>query len=634
MRSVLAVAAIYGATAVLTTWPLAIVMPHRIAGDTGDTLFNCWALLWTSGQVLRALHGDLAALAQYWNGNIFHPAPLTLAYSEHLTPQMLLALPIIAATGNIVLAYNVVFLSTIVLSGVGMYLLVRELTGQPAAAFLAGLAFAFAPYRVAQYAHIEVLSSQWMPFALYGFRRFFVTRRLRPLVGGAAALVAQALSCGYYLAYFPPFAVACCLFEMAARRKLADAGSWRMLIATGTAALLLVALFLWPYVRARRTGDVGVRGLNEIESFSADTHAFATVSANARVWGTSIRALPREQGDGFPGFTILAFAVVAVVVAVRRAAARSSETTRPLAGARRRLAVLLTSTLILVCCLLAEVMLTGRGTHWIGGLRVHYGPWRLLPEIAALVTALAVVSPWFRRVLRGTPGSTTGFFTWAVVVAAWMSLGPTMYANRRAVGRGLYYLFYQWVPAFNGLRVPSLNFMIVAFFLALLAGLGAASLTTQHGRRGRMLVALGMLAIVAESWSRSAPVTPPEAGPVYAAIRDLPSGAAIAEFPFGDVGAEIRYTYFAGFHRKPIVNGYSGFFPKRYVALVGWFSRTPLGAEAWNALLDAGATHAVVHEAAYADRGAAMKDWLRRNGARETNAFEADRLFELPRLRP
>src|SRR5262245_36569324 len=125
------VAALYLLAALIMTWPLAAVMTSRIAGDTGDTLFNCWILLWTSGQVLRALGGDVAALIQYWNANIFYPAPLTLAYSEHLTPQMLQALPVLGLTGNITLAYNLLFIGTIVLSGLGVYLLVRDLTGQP-----------------------------------------------------------------------------------------------------------------------------------------------------------------------------------------------------------------------------------------------------------------------------------------------------------------------------------------------------------------------------------------------------------------------------------------------------------------------------------------------------------------------
>jgi len=257
-------AGLYAIAAVLLTWPLASVATHQIAGDASDTLFNCWVLQWTSGQVMRALHGDLSALRHYFDGNIFYPASLTLAYSNHLTPQMLQALPVLAGTGNIVLAYNLLFLATIVLSGLGVYLLVRDVTREPFAAFLGGLAFAFAPYRIDQYAHLEVLSSEWMPFALFGLRRFIVSGRLLPLAGGTAAVVAQALSCGYYLAYFAPFVVAYSLCELALHDRLSDRDTWRRLIAAGAIALIVVGAFSWPYAEVRRRGDVGVRGRNRV----------------------------------------------------------------------------------------------------------------------------------------------------------------------------------------------------------------------------------------------------------------------------------------------------------------------------------------------------------------------------------
>ena len=93
---------------------------------------------------------------------------------------MLQILPVYHLTGNLILSYNLLFLSSFVLSGLGMYLLVRELLGErpgvTQAAFVAGLIFAFVPIRIAQVAHIQSVSSQWMPLALYGFRRFIVTR--------------------------------------------------------------------------------------------------------------------------------------------------------------------------------------------------------------------------------------------------------------------------------------------------------------------------------------------------------------------------------------------------------------------------------------------------------------------------
>ena len=60
-----------------------------------------------------------------WNANIFHPDPLALALSEHLFGQTLQVLPVYWVTGNIILCYNLLFISTFALSGFGTYLLVQ-----------------------------------------------------------------------------------------------------------------------------------------------------------------------------------------------------------------------------------------------------------------------------------------------------------------------------------------------------------------------------------------------------------------------------------------------------------------------------------------------------------------------------
>ena len=626
----LTVTVLYSLAAVLLTWPLAGVATQQIAGDASDTLFNCWVLQWTSGQLMRALHGDLSALRHYWDGNIFYPASLTLAYSNHLTPQMLQGLPVLAATGNIVLTYNLLFLATIVLSGLGVYLLVRDLTHEPLAAFLGGLAFAFAPYRIDQYVHLEVLSSEWMPFALLGLRRFIVTGRPLPLVGGAAAVVAQALSCGYYLAYFAPFVVAYCLCELALQNRLRDGATWRGLIAAGTLALVVVAGFSWPYAEVRRRGDVGVRGRAEIEHFSADTHAFATVSSWSRLWGSRMRALPREEGAGFPGLAILGLGVVAVAARVSRAVADAREARDSSPRWQRWLAVGLGIALLVLVFLLGRVVVTGRSAYSVAGVVVRHSALRLFSEIVIVVTILAAISPWSRRILRGVRGSAVAFFAWAAFAAAWLSLGPTMYANTRSIGPGLYALFYRWVPGFNGLRVPSLIFMLMALMLAVLAGLGAASLMAWRRAAGQRLTVADMVLVLAEGWSVAPTAVLPARGAVYDAIAASPDGTVVAEFPFGDPETEIGYTFFAGGHRKPIVNGYSGYFPAHYVALVARLAHVPAGEqEAWDALMSSGATHAIVHEGAKAMDSATTSEWLQRHGARAITLAGRDRLFQL-----
>ena len=318
----------YVVLAVVMTWPLAAHLNRFIAWDLGDPAFICWVMMWTGGQVLKLLHGDINALHDYWNGNIFSPERLTIAYSEHFTPQMLQALPIFAATGNMVLCYNLLFLSTIVLAGWGMYLLVRELTGRPLAAFVAGLAFAFAPYRISEGSHLQVLSSQWMPLALYGFRRYFVTGRTRPLVGASTALTIQNLSCGYYLLFFAPFAGAYCLYEMADRRLLRNARVWTSLTIAAIAVAVVTWPFVSPYMKVRRHGDAGVRSVQESVEFSADVYAFATASAKS-VEGDLVAAFPKGEGEGFAGFAILALAGVAVIWGIGRARAAARTASPP-----------------------------------------------------------------------------------------------------------------------------------------------------------------------------------------------------------------------------------------------------------------------------------------------------------------
>ena len=81
--------------------------------------------------------------------------------------QALQVAPVYALTGNIILCYNLLFLSTFVISAIGGYLLVRDLTGDWRAGVIAGLVYGFLPYRISQVPHLQIMSSQWMPLALW-----------------------------------------------------------------------------------------------------------------------------------------------------------------------------------------------------------------------------------------------------------------------------------------------------------------------------------------------------------------------------------------------------------------------------------------------------------------------------------
>jgi hypothetical protein len=634
--------------ALITTWPLARVGTTQLAADLGDPAFNCWVLAWTSGQMLAALGGDFGALANFWNGNIFYPEPLTLAYSEHLFAESLQILPIYGATGNILLSYNLLFIASFALSGWTAYLLVRDLTGERWAAWLGGLAFAYAPYRLGQFSHLQILTSYWMPLALFGLHRYFVTRRTRALAGGSAALVMQNLSCGYYLLFFPPFVAAYCLYEMTQRRLLRD---WRMWARLGLAAVA-IAIATWPFVRpylqVRDQAGLGVRSREEIAMFSADTHAFATIAPNSRTLAETFAGFPKPEGEGYVGLTILAFALVGLttgVVGIVRSLPWSSMREWHVILAAGSGIVCLGSALVLLWFFVYGNLAVPVSGEWViyrnvtRPLRVAFGSFLIFVALAS----------WGRFRTAGASPSAFGFFAVALVAAAFFALGPRIETLGRGLGAGPYIWLLDLVPGFDGLRVPARFLMLVALFLSVLAGLGAAALLRLRQRQAAVvLIAAGMFGILYESWvapmrtnqpvipdARFFTPDPPAVGrrlnPIYRVVGQLPESTVLIEFPFGESAHEILAVFHAGIHRRRLVNGYSGFFPRSYTDRVGALHdvfENPARAE--EVLRSTGATHALVHEGVYTGgAGKEVSDWLRSIGAREITSNGRDRLFAL-----
>jgi hypothetical protein len=647
-RSLPAVTALYTLIAIVMTWPVAARLGSAIAGDLGDPVLNCWILMWTSGQVLAALGGDWGALGRYWHGNVFHPERYTLAFSEHLTPQMLMALPVIAITDNVVLAYNLLFLSTFVLCGLGAYLLVHDLTGERGPAFVAGLAFAWAPYRIAQTPHLQVLTSFWMPFALVGFQRYFASRRLGPLAGGSAALALQNLSCGYFLLYFPPFVAAYGLYEIVRRRLARD---WRVLAALAGAAAA-VALVTWPfvapYLAVRAGGEMGVRTPEEIRAYSADLWAFGHASPRLRLWNGRMSAFPKAEGEGFPGLTIAALAGLAAAVALTRSVRGMFSRTVP------------TAVRFMAVASAAALAASGGVALWIlaasglrlplgGTLFIFYNPVPALAIAVPSAVVLVVSVAWGRGDRSAARRWPIAFFACAAVAAAVLAFGPIVTSAGRPFAPGPYALLQTYVPGFDGSRVPARFLMLVALFVAVLAGFGAALAARFVPARAApaLLTALGAL-VLAESWIAPVPMNVPmgvpaglvspaslavgrDVSPIYGVIARLPGDVVLIEFPFGEPAHDVQAMYHAGRHRRPIVNGYSGYLPRSFSRRVGrlWYPPDdPVRAAGW--LVDTAATHALVHEAAFADdRGRAVSEWLVGLGARPVTSDGPDKLFQL-----
>jgi len=636
---------LYALLALVLTWPLAIGLGSDVPGDLGDSLLNMWILGWGAEHVPRLLTGSMG-WPEFWNANIFHPDPLALALSEHLFGQVLQILPVYWLTGNIILCYNLLFISTFALSAFGTYLLVRDLTGDRRAAFIAGLVYGFLPYRIASVPHVQVMSSQWMPFALYGFNRYVATGSNRALVGGTASLVMQNWSCGYYLLYFAPFLPLFVVHRMWTAGKLNDIRSWTSLAGAAVATLVLTLPFLFPYQRAQQLFGIE-RPFGEVVLFSANVWSYITASENLKLWGKTLRFYPHGEGETFLGFIPWLLAGVAGAGLARSAFQKKDSVTSVPPWLTYVSAFLLLAVITQLIGVLSVVLFGG----FEFGVISARTPQRLLMQFVIALALLLGISPRARIETARLMRSPIAFAFVATILAMWLSLGPLPNAGEaRVSGFGLYGLLYDYVPGFNGVRVPARYAMIAGLFLAILAGYGMQWLLTVRALIpvSRFLLPVACLLILLEgaaipmevnrTWNQNEAVPPARvfpvgrsarglgegAPPVYARVAALPEGTAITEFPFGDAAWEIRYVYYAAAHWKPITNGYSGSFPPKYKERVARLQRIAKDPEAaWQSLKDSGSTHVVLHRNAFANATDAdtVESWLRAHGAKELERF-------------
>jgi hypothetical protein len=497
---------------------------------------------------------------------------------------------------------------------------------------------------VPEFAHLQVISSQWMPFVLYGLRRYFDTRRAKPLFGAGAALIAQNLSCGYFLVFFAPVVTAYVLFEVASRKLWGDFRMWTAMAVTAVGVAAVTMPFLLPYLELRRLG-FPPRSLSEVESYSADVYSYLTSPAESRLWGRLIRGFPKAEGDLFPSFTALGLAAIGLAGSAWSAWKRSKG---PLAAS-----ALLPFTYVMVagCVIYAGfliLILTGRGFSQIGPLPISVRS--LGRNFMVMTIALGIVlavSPRARSFARFWLGSLAGFVSVAILFTFLMSLGPEI----RTMGRTLqasapYSFFFANVLGFDGLRVPARYGMLVMVFLSIAAGFGALEIERRVRRGGLIILLIGLFA-VAESIA--APIvingtgpeadyaTPPsrmmtgdEVPPVYRYLKTLPApGTVVAEFPFAQWTYELRYVYYATQHWHPLINGYSGTFPLSYDLRAVVLRRPEQNPEgALEELAKAGVTHVVVHENFYKDgRGQLVSNWLTSHGAKLVAEFDGDKVY-------
>ncbi|HEY6930092.1 MAG TPA: hypothetical protein VJA66_10485, partial [Thermoanaerobaculia bacterium] len=437
-------------------------------------------------------------------------------------------------------------------------------TGHSTASLLAGLVYAFSPWRLSQIPHLQFQWGAFLPLALLFLIDYLEGGRRRDQVLFGLFLAWNAASNIHY-GIFSVFLVGTVVLYEGLARPAGETGKrTRGVLAASAAAGLLVLPLFAPYAAASRLYEME-RSDGEIAFFSGRPADFLSAGWQNKLYGAATQQWERPEGDFFPGFVPLILAVVALT-----RARRESPGEKPAVSAGRRLLargldVVLASGVFLW---LATAVLSIRS---IGPLRLG-DPGRVVVGLTALLGVRLILAfpsrssfahlPDLLRRMRIEPKA--ALFLALGVVGVLIAFGwHTPYYRFLVESAG---------AVFRAVRVPSRGIVLFDLALAVLAGWGLALLP-----RPNLAAAIALILTAFEYRAFPVRVSPVEAHPpaVDRWLASIPVAGSVIEWPLG-TNDEVEYQFRSTVHWKKLVNGYSGFFPLPYRELAAMFDKRTL----------------------------------------------------------
>ena len=309
--------------AVVMSWPLALHLGERIPQDVIDPLNQTWQLAW-GGHALRTGPGAL------WQGNAFFPVQDSLAFSDSLLGYAPISVRLSGTRGALT-AYNIAFITAYAMCFVGATLLARELGARQSAAVVAGVAFAYAPWRMTHNGHLNILSIGGVAIAVFLLLRGY-RRSSRGLIVAGWVACAWQLSLGFamglFFAYLLMLLGAVTVGWWLVRGRPALTRPVVVGTAVGAALFLLAAgLLARPYLRITERYPEAQRTIETVDFFSPPPRALLAAPGEGRVWGERTRSvrdtLPFTPEQAlFPGVLVVLLAAAGAAVGPLRRSAR------------------------------------------------------------------------------------------------------------------------------------------------------------------------------------------------------------------------------------------------------------------------------------------------------------------------
>lgn len=291
---------VYLALTLLFTYPLAWHFgTHHVGEAGGDAKVYLWNYWWVK-QALFEL-----GTTPFETNLIFHPIGIGLSLHTLAAAQGVVFAPLSEAVGDTAAA-NLILVLTFLASALATYALARRLGAGVAGSFLAGLVYAFCPYRLARLSgHYDLLGTEWIP--LYILLLVILVERSRASAGVTILAGLVAAACGYTALSYLAFLALVTLIVLAFHRERFKELAPRVLVLASVVVLLMAPLLLqmhrdlsaWSYP----TYPGADRYVADVAAFIVPPPQSALVPG--RAFGSNL-----TEATVFPGYVLLVLAAL------------------------------------------------------------------------------------------------------------------------------------------------------------------------------------------------------------------------------------------------------------------------------------------------------------------------------------
>jgi len=282
--------------AIVLTYPLIIRMFNYIPGAVGDVWLFVWNMWWYN-KAITGLH-----TYPFYSYYQYYPQGVTLLFNNNILLDSLLSIPLQRIFG-IVFTFNIFVLLSFILSGFGIYLLVKHLTNHRLSSFISGIIFAFSSWRFIKVfaGHICYYETQWIPFYILYLIKITNKPNKKDAIIAGIFLALSAFSDIYILLFNLSFTAVFLIYNLLFERKIVLNKKFGKFFGI---SLIVFFIITFPYlslmIKDYFSNKFMQRSIEENIIYSADLLAFVTPTIFHPLFGERVNWMYNPD-KGFSG---------------------------------------------------------------------------------------------------------------------------------------------------------------------------------------------------------------------------------------------------------------------------------------------------------------------------------------------